>query len=192
MKSFRLLLLLGALTLTASPLYAQHEGHDMKGMKKDTKMTADTSGTIIGVARAQGTFMTLLKAIDAAGLTETLMGDGPFTVFAPTDEAFGKLDDDAVEQLLAPGNRDQLRQLLSYHVIEGERFTARDLQSRAAQLSYQLQTMGGLLAISSAETGVFIGGAAMAVPDVKASNGIIHVMSSVITPPALNDKLGNN
>ncbi len=189
MKSLRLLLLTGALTLVALPLQAQHQGHEMK---KDTTVMADTSGTIIGVVKARGSFMTLLKAIEAAGLTETLMGKGPFTVFAPTDAAFGKLDAKAVAQLLEPGNREQLRMLLGFHVIEGERFTASDLQSRAGQLSYQLQTMGGLLAISSAEQGVLIGGAAVSVPDIKASNGIIHVMSGVITPPALNDKLGNN
>ncbi len=181
---FACLLAVAVLPLQAQDTKPKHDAHH-------TAMT-DTSNTVISVARGQGSFMTLLKAIDTAGLTETLMGKGPFTVFAPTDDAFGKLEDGAVEDLLKPGNRDLLKALLGYHVIQGERFTASDLQSRANVLNYELQTMGGLLAISSAETGIFIGGAAIAVPDVKAGNGIIHVMGSVITPPSMNDQFNNN
>ena len=173
------------------PLQAQETKPKHDAMAHHEAM-ADTSNTVISVARGQGSFMTLLKAIDTAGLTEALMGKGPFTVFAPTDDAFGALEDGAVEDLLKPGNRDLLKALLGYHVIQGERFTASDLQSRASVLNYELQTMGGLLAISSAETGITIGGASIAVPDIKAGNGIIHVMSSVIIPPSMNDQFNNN
>lgn len=183
MKSF-LLTLAVALTLgTAAPALAQqmdHTGHHAM------------DSTIVGVAKADGSFGTLLAAIDAAGLTEALMGEGPYTVFAPTDEAFADLDADAVAELLEPVNRENLLTLLRYHVVSGMRLTASDLQSRANQLSYELDTMGGGIAISSAESGVYIGGAAIAVPNIEASNGIIHVMGGVIIPPPLTDLLKNN
>lgn len=188
MKTIRSLLTLSALCLIALPIQAQ----DTTAVATDTVTTTVTSGNVLDVARAEGSFMTLVQAIEAAGLTEDLMGEGPFTVFAPTDDAFGELEEGAVEDLLKPENRDQLRELLSYHIVEGERFTASDLQSRASELSYQLQTMGGLLAVSSADEGVLIGGARIATADLEASNGIVHVMSNVITAPSMNDEIDNN
>ncbi len=196
MKTLRPLLVVSALALAAWPLQAQdmsshadssmHAGHGMHGAMPDT------SNTLISVLRAQGVFGTLLKAIDAAGLTETLMGPGPFTLFAPTDAAFNSLDKGAVEKLLMPQNQRQLKALLQYHVVQGERFTARELQGRAGIFNYELHTLGGSLAISSAQQGVFIGGATVSRPDIGASNGVIHVMSGVIIPPSMNDQLKNN
>ena len=188
MKTLQFRLFLGALALVVLPVQAQ----DMPAKSDDTHaMHAkhDTSTTVIGVARAQGNFMTLLTAIDKAGLTETLMGEGPFTIFAPTDDAFGELPGGALDNLLKPENWDRLREVLAYHVIEGERFTASDLQSRAQVLNYELQTMGGLIAISSADSGIIIGGAAIAAADIEASNGIIHVMNKVVSGPSTENEV---
>ncbi len=151
-------------------------------------------GNIVDVAKARANLSTLVTAIEAAGLTEELMGEGPFTIFAPANEAFADLDEGAVERLLSPEGREQLIELLSYHVVPGMRLNAQQLQARAGLPSpgAMLDTMGGPLPISSGESAVTMGGAAIVVPDIEASNGIIHVIANVITPPSLNDKLKNN
>lgn len=131
---------------------------------------------IIGVAAAAGSFETLAAALQAAGLVETLQGEGPFTVFAPTDEAFAKLPAGTVEALLA--DKAKLTRILTYHVVAG-RVTA----DQVVGLDLA-QTVAGLAAPVRVKDGsVWIAGAKVVATDVMASNGVIHVIDSVMLPP---------
>jgi len=134
------------------------------------------SNNIVETAREAGSFTTLLVAIDAAGLGETLAGGGPFTVFAPSDEAFAKLPAGTVASLLA--DPAKLTDVLTYHVVPG-RVTAAD----AAQLSSALTVQGGELPIST-DGGVHVGEATVVNADIEASNGLIHVIDRVLLPAA--------
>lgn len=130
---------------------------------------------IVEMAVAAGQFSTLLAAVEAAGLTGTLQGEGPFTVFAPTDGAFSALPPGTVEALLQ--DTEALKGVLLHHVVPG-RLTVRDLRERTT-----LETVDGrLLQVAVTERGVTINGAYMLTSDVGASNGIIHVMTSVLVP----------
>ena len=132
-------------------------------------------GDIVETAVAAGSFTTLARAIEAAGLAETLKGEGPFTVFAPTDEAFARLPEGALEGLLA--DKDQLTRVLTYHVVPG-RVTAADV----AGLTSAPTVNGKELAISAGEDGVRVGEATVTQADVPASNGVIHVIDTVLLP----------
>ncbi len=133
---------------------------------------------IVDTAAAAGSFSTLLAAAQAAGLAETLANDGPFTVFAPTDEAFAALPDGTVETLLKAENKDQLRAILLYHVVPGATY-AGDLQGK----SLSVETAGGQNLTIDATDGVKVGGDASVVSaDVAASNGVIHVIDKVLLP----------
>jgi uncharacterized surface protein with fasciclin (FAS1) repeats len=136
------------------------------------------SGNIIEVATRAGQFTTLVAAINAAGLSETLNGTGPFTVFAPTDAAFAKLPAGTVENLLMPENKAKLVALLTYHVVQG-RVASADLAGISATPA---TVQGGTLTVD-ARSGVKIGGANVTTPDVRASNGVIHVIDTVLMPP---------
>ena len=131
---------------------------------------------ILETAREAGSFTTLLAAVDAAGLGETLAGRGPFTVFAPSDEAFAKLPEGAVESLLA--DPAKLTEVVTYHVVPG-RVSAAD----AAGLSSAPTVQGSELAIS-ADGGVHVGDATVVSADIEASNGLIHVIDRVLLPAA--------
>jgi uncharacterized surface protein with fasciclin (FAS1) repeats len=135
-------------------------------------------GNIIEVATSAGQFTTLVAALNAAGLTETLNGAGPFTVFAPTDAAFAKLPAGTVENLLMPENKSKLAAILSYHVVPG-RVASADL---AGVTSTPATVQGGTLSVDTS-AGVKIGGATVTTPDVAASNGTIHVIDTVLLPP---------
>ena len=130
---------------------------------------------IVGIASSSDDFETLVAAVQTAGLVETLQGDGPFTVFAPTDEAFARLGDDAIQRLLRPEHRDQLTAILTYHVVPG-RFTARDIGRRDA-----LETVNG----EELSLGLRIDNAALVATDIDASNGIVHVIDRVLMPREL-------
>ena len=127
---------------------------------------------IVEVASEAGIFNTLVAAVQAAGLVETLSGDGPFTVFAPTDEAFDKLGDSKVEDLLLPENRDKLIAILTFHVVPGQ-IEASDLLSTS-----RARTING----TQLPVGLRIGEARIIKPDIEASNGIIHVIDEVLIP----------
>lgn len=129
---------------------------------------------IIESARSAGNFKTLLKALDAAGLTDVLRTEGPFTVFAPTDEAFAKLPPAALDALLA--DKGRLAEVLKYHVVAGK-VTAAD----AARLSSAKTLQGGELTIA-AHKGVMIDNARVTAADVAATNGVIHVIDTVLLP----------
>jgi uncharacterized surface protein with fasciclin (FAS1) repeats len=135
------------------------------------------SADIVGVASSAGTFETLLAALKAAGLVETLQSEGPFTVFAPTDEAFARLPDGTVENLLA--NPDQLKQVLLYHVVPGK-VTA----SEVVGLSSATTAQGSDITIALNGATVMINNAKVTQTDVMASNGVIHIIDTVIVPSA--------
>ena len=130
---------------------------------------------IVETAAQVGTFETLLAALDAAGLTEALKGDGPFTVFAPTDEAFDALPEGTVEALLQ--DPDALAQILTYHVLAGT-YMASDV----AGMEHAETLQGGHLSISASDYGVRINDASVITADVEASNGVIHVIDAVLIP----------
>ena len=128
-------------------------------------------------AVAAGSFTTLVAAVQAAGLVETLQSPGPFTVFAPTDEAFAKLPAGTVESLLLPENKDTLVSILTYHVVAGNYPASSLVGKRGALTSVQ----GQCLHIDG-RTGVTVENATVITPDVMASNGVIHVIDSVMLP----------
>ncbi len=131
---------------------------------------------IVDTAAAAGSFSTLLAAATAAELVDTLKGDGPYTVFAPTDEAFAALPEGTVEGLLEPENKDQLTAILLYHVVPGEVMSG-DLTNGMTATTAQ----GGDLTIMT-EGGVTVNGANVVTADVDASNGVIHVIDAVLLP----------
>lgn len=154
-------LLLVSLTLSTTA-YAGHHG-----MKKD----------IVDVATTNGSFTTLVAAVKAAGLVDTLKGDGPFTVFAPTDEAFAKLPAGTIEKLLKNENKDKLAAILTYHVVAGK-VMASDVVKLASADTIQ----GEPVNISTSNGAVMINNATVVTPDIKASNGVIHVIDTVLLP----------
>jgi uncharacterized surface protein with fasciclin (FAS1) repeats len=135
------------------------------------------TGDIVDVAVGAGQFNTLVAAVQAAGLVDTLKGPGPFTVFAPTDAAFAKLPAGTVESLLLPENKAKLTEILTYHVVAGE--------TRAAALSGQflsVPTVAGPTVQIDGRNGVRVNNATVVTADVDASNGVIHVIDTVLLP----------
>jgi uncharacterized surface protein with fasciclin (FAS1) repeats len=135
------------------------------------------SEDIVDTAIAAGSFNTLVAAVQAAGLVETLKGDGPFTVFAPTDDAFAQLPEGTVEMLLKPENKDQLVAVRTYHVVSGKVMSGDIAGKRVAPETVQ----GRPLAIN-ATSGVMVNDANVVAADVEASNGVIHVIDKVLLP----------
>jgi uncharacterized surface protein with fasciclin (FAS1) repeats len=138
---------------------------------------AQASGTIPEVAKTAGQFSTLLAAVNAAGLSATLSGEGPFTVFAPTDAAFAALPAGEVERLLMPENRAELTALLNYHVVPS-RVLAAGLSGKTGNI----QTANGASVAIDGRDGVKVGTATVIQADVLASNGVIHVIDKVLVP----------
>jgi len=133
---------------------------------------------IVDTAVAAGDFKTLAAALDAAGLVETLKGPGPFTVFAPTDEAFAKLPAGTVEELLKPENKDKLAAILTYHVVPGEVMAA-----DVVQLDEAKTVNGEMLMVKTDGSTVMVNDAKVTAVDIPASNGVIHVIDTVVLPP---------
>ncbi len=135
---------------------------------------------IVDTAAAAGSFNTLVAAVKAAGLVDTLKSDGPFTVFAPTDEAFAKLPAGTVENLLKPENKAQLAAILTYHVVSGK-VEAKDV----VKLTSATTVQGSDVTIMIKDGGVVLNGNSNVVTtDIGTSNGVIHVIDTVIMPPA--------
>jgi uncharacterized surface protein with fasciclin (FAS1) repeats len=130
----------------------------------------------VAVAAGNDSFETLVAAVKAAGLVETLQGEGPFTVFAPTDEAFAKLPAGTVEDLLKPENKEKLVSILTYHVVPGKVMAADVKTMKAKTVS------GKELAIEVKDGAVTVGKAKVVKTDVAASNGVIHVIDAVVLP----------
>jgi uncharacterized surface protein with fasciclin (FAS1) repeats len=133
---------------------------------------------IVDTAVAAGDFNTLAAALNAAGLVETLKGPGPFTVFAPTDEAFAKLPAGTVENLLKPENKDQLVAILTYHVVPGTVMAA-----DVVKLDEAKTVNGKMLTVTTDGGSVMINDAKVTAADIQASNGVIHVIDHVVLPP---------
>ena len=132
---------------------------------------------IVDTAVSAGTFNTLATALEAGDLVDTLKADGPYTVFAPTDEAFAKLPAGTVEMLLLPENKDKLVTILTYHVVPGKVYAAEVITMTSAPTAN-----GSDVAISIVDETVFINDSRVVATDIEASNGIIHVVDSVILP----------
>lgn len=133
---------------------------------------------IVSLAVGNENLSTLVAAVKAAGLVETLQGDGPFTVFAPTNDAFAALPEGTVENLLKPENKDQLIAVLTYHVVSGKVYST-DLSDGQKAATVQ----GSDIKVSLSDKGAKINDAGVIAADVKASNGVVHVIDKVILPP---------
>lgn len=132
---------------------------------------------IVEVAAGNENFTTLVAAVKAAGLVGVLSGEGPYTVFAPTNEAFAKLPKGTVEMLLMPENKDKLVAILTYHVVAGDVSAA-----QVVELTEVTTVHGGTAPIRVTEAGVTIAGAKVIITDLDASNGVVHVIDTVIIP----------
>ncbi len=162
----KLISILTATCLLALPASAGYN-YGEKKVEKD----------IVETAVAAGSFNTLAAALKAAGLVETLQGDGPFTVFAPTDAAFEKLPEGTVASLLKPENKDKLVSILTYHVVAGK-VKAEDV----VELDSAETVEGSSVTINVKNGTVYVDKAKVAKADVMASNGVIHVIDSVMLP----------
>lgn len=131
---------------------------------------------IVDTALSAGNFSTLAAALGAAGLIEALKSDGPFTVFAPTDDAFAKIPPQTLTELLQPENKEKLTAILTYHVVPGK-VTAHEVTNLNSAITLQGQTLK-----ISKQDGVKINDAKVIVPDVEATNGVIHVIDTVLMP----------
>ena len=140
-------------------------------------MGAAADKDIVDTAVAAGSFKTLAKALQAADLVQTLKGAGPFTVFAPTDEAFAKLPAGTLEALLKPENKPKLQRILTSHVVPGKVVAADVVKTSSAKA-----VSGVTLTIASRDGGVTVDGAKVVKTDIPATNGVIHVIDSVILP----------
>ncbi|MEL6642289.1 MAG: fasciclin domain-containing protein [Pseudomonadota bacterium] len=137
----------------------------------------EDGGDIVDIASSNPDFSTLVAAVSAAGLVETLKGDGPFTVFAPTNAAFAKLPAGTVESLLEPANRDQLVSILTYHVVPGN-VTSDQLAGQRLNVA---TVQGGTVHIDGTD-GVTVNESTVTAADIAASNGVIHVIDTVLLP----------
>ena len=163
-------------TAVSFVMAGHHEHDDAYGDKKKSEEMA--SKNIVEIAAGNDQFSTLVTAVKEAGLAETLSGDGPFTVFAPTNEAFAALPDGTLEALLEPENRDQLVAILTYHVVPGK-VMAKDV----VELDSAQTVQGSELNIETHDGAVMINEAQVTKADIKASNGVIHVIDEVLLPP---------
>jgi uncharacterized surface protein with fasciclin (FAS1) repeats len=162
-----------ALAFAATPAFAADHG----GPKNTEKAKADIVDTAVGA----GSFTTLVAAIQAAGLEGALRAEGDKTVFAPTDAAFAALPAGTVENLLKPENKDQLVAVLTYHVVDGKT-KSKDLAGKKLEVT----TLNGAKLAIDATNGVKVGPATVTTADIYASNGVIHVIDTVLLPPAKN------
>ncbi len=164
------LLALAAMAVFSLTAFAGNHGDHSKDMKKND---------IVDTAVAAGSFNTLVAAVKAADLVETLKSEGPFTVFAPTDEAFAKLPAGTLETLLKPENKSQLAGILTYHVVAGK-VKAKDVVG----LSNATTVQGGDIRISVKGGSVILNDSSTVVKtDIGTSNGVIHVIDTVLLPP---------
>jgi len=168
LKKFYLSLVLAGVVASGT-VFANQHGQEVAKPKAD----------IVDTAVAAGSFKTLVAAVQAAGLVEALKGEGPLTVFAPTDDAFAALPEGTVENLLKPENKDQLVAILTYHVVAGK-VTAEDVVKLTAAKTLQGQDV----TIAVVDGTVKINGASVVKADIMTSNGVIHVIDAVILPPS--------
>jgi uncharacterized surface protein with fasciclin (FAS1) repeats len=179
MKHFMLLAAVAAIGLTPVAAYAGNHSSNKKGDHNMQTAQAEqvVQQDIVDIALADDNFSTLVAALQAADLVSALKGDGPFTVFAPTNDAFAKLPEGTVENLLMPENKAKLAKILTYHVVPGS-----VPSSAAAGKKVELDTLAGIKANVDGTNGVNIAGANVVSADIEASNGIIHVIDNVMLP----------
>lgn len=144
---------------------------------KTPKTTAPTGKTIVSIAAGNKKFSTLVTALKAAGLVETLSAAGPFTVFAPTNAAFAKLPKATLAKLLKPENKEQLKKILTYHVVSGA------VTSKMLKSGKVATVEGGNVTVKIRGKKVRVNNAKVIMADVKASNGVIHAIDTVLMPP---------
>ncbi|MGB3495399.1 MAG: fasciclin domain-containing protein [Elainellaceae cyanobacterium] len=173
-KSLAIALVVGTGAFVAGPASA-HSISSVASSATQVQLLAQAPGTIVDVAAGNDDFETLVQAVETAGLADTLSGEGPFTVFAPTDEAFDALPDGALEALLEPENRDLLTDILTYHVVPGEVMSS-DLETGG------VDSLNGGLAVLVEPDGVVVNDASVVAADVPASNGVIHAINRVLIP----------
>jgi len=171
------LLIVALLVVACVPAPAAPPQEPTKAPPTAAPTTAPAAKDIVDTAVADGRFKTLVAAVQAAGLVETLKGKGPFTVFAPTDEAFAKLPAGTVEGLLKEPAK--LKDILLYHVVAGNVMAA-----DAAKLTSADTVLGKPITIKAKDGKVMINDATVIIADVKTSNGVIHVIDTVILPPS--------
>ncbi len=166
------------LTLSAILFLGTLSGFAQTGENKpgEKHPTTDQPGDIVAVAAATSNLSTLVAAIKAADLVETLQGDGPFTVFAPTNDAFAKLPAGAVEDLMKPENKEKLVSILTYHVVPGKVMAA-DVKTMQAK-----SVNGAPLDIKVEDTTVMVNKSTVTGTDIAASNGVIHLVDTVLMP----------
>lgn len=174
LRTLTAVLALSVCTVIALPASA---GSGMTGHGDQTASAMPAKMDIVETAIGAGQFTTLVAAVKAAGLVDTLKGEGPFTVFAPTDAAFAKLGAGTIDDLLKSENRDKLTAILTYHVVPGAVMSA-DLAGKTLDAK---TVQGGTLAID-ATNGVMVDGTRVIQADVAASNGVIHVIDGVLMP----------
>jgi uncharacterized surface protein with fasciclin (FAS1) repeats len=172
-----------ALALVASISFAacgsDDEASTEETVTEETVAEAVAAGDIVAVASSTEGFSTLVAALSAAGLVETLQGAGPFTVFAPSDDAFAALPAGLLEKLLLPENKAVLTSILTYHVVSG-------MVMSADIMAGDVPTVEGSNVALDTANGVTVNGATVTTADVAASNGVIHVIDAVIVPPTVD------
>ncbi|MFH4398629.1 fasciclin domain-containing protein [Vibrio diabolicus] len=164
---FKRILIITATLMATLSFMLPVKAHEHGMMKAD----------IVDVATENGSFNTLVAAVKAADLVDTLKGEGPFTVFAPTDDAFAKLPDGTVDMLLMPENKDKLVSILTYHVVPGKVMAA-----DVVKLDKATTVQGQDVMIKTMGDKVMVNDANVMATDVKAKNGVIHVIDTVIMP----------
>ncbi|HHX8526126.1 fasciclin domain-containing protein [Vibrio diabolicus] len=164
---FKRILVITATLMATLSFMLPVKAHDHGMMKAD----------IVDVATENGSFNTLVAAVKAADLVDTLKGEGPFTVFAPTDDAFAKLPDGTIDMLLMPENKDKLVSILTYHVVPGKVMAA-----DVVKLDKTTTVQGQDVMIKTMGDKVMVNDANVMATDVKAKNGVIHVIDTVIMP----------
>ncbi len=176
MKKLFLTTALIAATGFAGTALAEH--HEMKkdGYHAEKEKVVDKN--IVEKAMSKDKFSTLVTALKAADLVDALSGEGPFTVFAPTNEAFAKLPEGAVADLLKPENKEKLQAVLKYHVVSGK-IMAEDIADGTTDVT---TLQGTTASVVKSEDGVMVDGATVTYPNVKTTNGVIHVIDTVIMP----------
>lgn len=176
------LLVAGILSLSGTHAYGQDCCGTCGGSKTAATDNKDQENTIVGLAARAGTFNTLVTAVKAAGLKDTLSGKGPFTVFAPSDEAFAKIPKQELQDLLKPENREKLVAILTYHVVPNEVLSGDVVKLKSAKT-----VNGQSVKIRVKDKKVYVDNAQVVKTDIKASNGVIHVIDSVIMPDFRKD-----
>ena len=176
LKALGITVLVASTTIAGAALAASHMENPMVG---GAAMLREKN--IIENAVNSADHTTLVAAVQAAGLVETLQGEGPFTVFAPTNEAFAALPEGTVETLLKPENKDKLAAILKYHVV-GSKIMSGDIADGTTEVATLKDSGDTTIEVTKSADGVMVDGAKVVAADVAADNGVIHVIDSVILP----------